>query len=396
MVLQVHVDAVRREQADDVLVALADRVVQRRPAAHLLHVHDERDDVHVRACLVQHANQLERVLLACSPREHRMNRRLAVGHIDGGIGAVLEQHLHDLEIVVVRGPNQRSRAASVRGAAHVRRPEEQLHVRVRAAFEQQADDLEAGRLVRRIDRRTPSVGSRARPHRAEQRGHTVDVPLIDVGAGFDELLRKVPVRVHDRDVQRRDAVGIRQVDVRAVREQPFHARSAVLARSVEQRREAAGVEALGPTFGLDVPLVIANGGARIDGRAMRDQKLDHLGMTACGCPHQRRLPAETLRGHRRSRRARAAASRLRHYPFARRPSAPSALRHSANRHRRRLRAAVSEFPCARFRRQGSSAWRRSRWRAPRRRLCRATGEPRRRRPRRRPTAAACCRRDFDD
>ena len=51
----VHVDAERGEQLDHVFVALADGVVQRRAAADLLRVVDQRDDVDVRAGLLQDA-----------------------------------------------------------------------------------------------------------------------------------------------------------------------------------------------------------------------------------------------------------------------------------------------------------------------------------------------------
>ena len=46
-----------------------------------------------------------------------------------------------------------------------------------------------------------------------QRRLAVDVPLVHVGAGFDQALRDIPVAVHHRQRQRRDAIGIRQLDV---------------------------------------------------------------------------------------------------------------------------------------------------------------------------------------
>ena len=116
---------------------------------------------------------------------------------------------------VVGRADQRRGAARIGRAAHVRRLEEQLHVRIGAALEEQLDDRQAVGLVRRIDRRASAVDPAAQVDRREQRRFSEDVPLIDVGAGQDQLLREVPVGIHDRHEQRRDAVGIRQVDVRA-------------------------------------------------------------------------------------------------------------------------------------------------------------------------------------
>ena len=88
---------------------------------------------------------------------------------------------------------------------------------------------------------------------------------------------------------------IRQIDVGTLREQHVDARHAVLARGVEQRREAAAVEALRPALGRDVALIVASRGTGVDVGAMRDQELDHRRMPARRRPHQRGLPAEALR-----------------------------------------------------------------------------------------------------
>ncbi len=199
-------------------------------------------------------------LLRRASREHRVDRRLPIRHVDRCVGAVLEQQLHDL-LVVVRGrADQRRRAARQRrrAAAHIRGLEEELHVRIRVVLEQETHDVDALRLVRRVDRRVAAVDSLPLADRAEQRRLAEDVPLIDVGARLDEALREIPVRIHDRDLQRRHAVRVRQIDVRAVLQQHVDARDAVLARGVEQRREPAAVEALRPALGRDVPLVVAS------------------------------------------------------------------------------------------------------------------------------------------
>ena len=164
----VHVDAEGREQLDDLFVALADGVVQRRAAANSPRVVDQRDDVDVGAGFVQGLDQLQRLRFRRAAREHRMDRRLPVRHVEGGVGAVLEQQLDDLEIAVGGRADQR------RGAARERRAPPRTFAGLKnscmfgfgAALEQQTDDREALRLVRRIDRRASAVDLAAQADRA--------------------------------------------------------------------------------------------------------------------------------------------------------------------------------------------------------------------------------------
>src|SRR5207248_629024 len=82
-----------------------------------------------------------------------MKRRLPIRRGDRRVGAVSQQDLHDLEIAVERRTNERRGASREHRAAHVRRLEEQLYVRIGAALEQQVDDRETPGGVQRIDGR---------------------------------------------------------------------------------------------------------------------------------------------------------------------------------------------------------------------------------------------------
>ncbi len=180
-------------------------------------------------------------------------------------------------------------------------------------------------------------------------------------------------------------------------EQHVHARDAVLARGIEQRREAAAVEALRTPLGRHVALVVAIGVERaLTSAPLRDQQLHHLGMPARGRPHQRRLSAEVLARVDGGAVLEQQLSRRRRCPFAPRPSAPSVRLDSASRRSRRPRAArfrISVFADfgGEAHRRGAVVVREIRRRRPRR----AAAGLRRRRPCRRPTGAACCRRRCD-
>jgi hypothetical protein len=115
---------------------------------------------------------------------------------------VVQQQLDHFEIRVVRRANERGGASRMDRAAHVRRLEEQLHVRVGAPLEQQLDDRQAGVLVRRVDGVPATVDPVAQLHRRIERRLSEDVPLADVGASVDQLPGQVPVGVHDRHEQR--------------------------------------------------------------------------------------------------------------------------------------------------------------------------------------------------
>ena len=221
-----------------------------------------------------------------------MNWRLAIRGRDRRIGAVRKQDLHDFEVTIERSSDEGRRTARIDQATHVCRLEEQLHVRIGAVLEQQVDDRQTLRCVNGIDRCASAVNPVTEVHRGEQRRFSEDVPLVDIGACGNQLLRQIPVGVHDRQKQRRNALRIGQVDVRLALEQHVDARDAILARRIQQRREPAAVEALGTSFRRDVALIVAIGGTRIHVGALRDQQLHHLRMAARGRPHQRGLSAE--------------------------------------------------------------------------------------------------------
>ena len=112
----VHVDLSDAEQLDHFLLPLAHGVVQRGAAADLLRVVDQRDHVDVGAGLVEHAGSARRLRFRRAAGDHGMDRRLPVGHVDRGVGAVLQQQLHHLDVAVVGRANERRGAARVRGA----------------------------------------------------------------------------------------------------------------------------------------------------------------------------------------------------------------------------------------------------------------------------------------
>ena len=195
--------------------------------------------------------------------------------------------------------------------------------------------------VRRVDGVAATVDAVALIDRGVERRFTEDVPLVDVGAGLDQLPRQVPVGVHDRHEQRRGAVGIRQVDVGLVLHQHVHARHAVLARGVEQRRQTAASRLFGRPSAVDVTLVVAIGRGGVDVGALGDEELHHLRMAARRRPHQRRLPAELLFRIDGGPAIQQQLGRLHVAGRATRPAAPSCRRRWATRRWRPLRAAPS-------------------------------------------------------
>ena len=88
------------------------------------------------------------------------------------------------------------------------------------------------------------------------------VPLVHIGAGFNESLRDVPVAVGHGDDHGHDSRRIRQVHVHLVLEQNLDAGPAVLAGGVQQRREAAAIQGLRAVFCSAYALIIAYRAAR--------------------------------------------------------------------------------------------------------------------------------------
>src|SRR5690606_28149492 len=99
---------------------------------------------------------------------------------------------------------------------------------------------------------------------AVQRGVTEHVPLLYVGAAFNQGFGDVPVGIDDRQYQRRDTVRIGLVEVGAFLDQHFHAAEAVFTHGEQQGRQAAAVEVLGTAFLGHVALVVTVDGGAVD------------------------------------------------------------------------------------------------------------------------------------
>ena len=132
-------------------------------------------------------------------------------------------------------------------------------------------------------------GDRARVGRHVERRAAVEVPLVDVGARFDQVRGEIEVQIHDRHDQRRHAMRIRQIEIGAAGDELLRALDAAFARRVQQRREAALVHVLRPRLADDLALPVAHGAVRVDVGTARDQELDHRRLLLRGGPHQRRL-----------------------------------------------------------------------------------------------------------
>ena len=251
---------------------------------------------------------------------------------------MLEQQLHGRRIAGARGSQQRRgalredpvAAAVVRHVA-VRRPALQLQVRIRTLGEQQSGDIEARVLVQARDRGHRAAALRRQRVHVDgliERRAAEQVPLVDVGAGLDQIRGEIEVQVVDRKRQRRDALRIGEVDVRAAFHELARAIDAAFARGVQQRREAAAVHVLRPRLRQDAPLPIALETARVGIGAVREQEPHHLGLALRGRPHERRLPAPLLFRVDVRTRFEQQPRRRRRCPSARRPSAASRLRRS--------------------------------------------------------------------
>ncbi len=182
-----------------------------------------------------------------------------------------QQQLDQIGIVIGGRRHQRCGPTSGAPSPTPGRTIEQLHIGVRALIQQQGDHVLRGCLVRRVERVVGGAPAKQSDHRRcaghdrrIERTLAVHVPLIHIGAGFNQPPRDVPIPVHDGDGHRGDAIRIGQININMVLEQDVDAFQAVLARGVHERREAAGVGAFGAAFGGDVALPVAPRAARVD------------------------------------------------------------------------------------------------------------------------------------
>ena len=100
--------------------------------------------------------------------ERRHDRSLVVGLVQLRVGAVRQQQLDQIDIVLGSRRHQRSRPAGSAAGGAPGRTIEQLHVGVRALVQQQRDDILGACLVRRVERidAGASAKNRGRARRA--------------------------------------------------------------------------------------------------------------------------------------------------------------------------------------------------------------------------------------
>ncbi len=236
-------------------------------------------DVHIRTRVVQQLQHVDCCLWVgraaaakdAAAAECGHDRCLIVGLVQLRIGPVRQQQPDQVDIIIGGRRHQRRRSASGAPSPTPGRTIEQLHVGVRALVQQQGDHVLRGCLVRRVEWVVGGSSAKQSDHR-RRTGHdgrvewtlAIHVPLIHIGAGFNQPPRDVPISVHDSDGHRGDAIRIGQININMVLEQDVDAFQAVLARGVHERREAAGVGAFGAALGSDVAFPVAPGAARVD------------------------------------------------------------------------------------------------------------------------------------
>ncbi len=201
-----------------------------------------------------------------------------------------DQQLQRLDVGGDRGAIKRRRVRE-RVAAHRRRvhlADERL-VRVGALVEQQRDQVERRALVREVVAQLRAVVRVPVRGRVAHLDGVIERAVVHVCAEVDELRREVEAIVDDRDHQRRGAIAVASVQVRAGRDEPPHDAFVAIARGPHQRREAAGgvVRVLAVRQHVHV-------GLRVRIRACREQRVDDRLVPFGRGPHQRRLLLEGL------------------------------------------------------------------------------------------------------
>ncbi len=97
--------------------------------------------------------------------------------------------------------------------------------------------------------------------------------------------RGVEMEVVDREEQRRDALRIRQIEVRAGRDERARALEATLARREQQRRQAAERPVHAPRLARDLPRPLVDDRARVDLGAVLDEQLRPSRAWLCAAAH---------------------------------------------------------------------------------------------------------------
>jgi len=163
----------------------------------------------------------------------------------------------------------------------------QPRVRIRAVFEQQADDLEACRAVVGVRRVAPEhPRQRAHVDGRVQRRHAGGVGDIRIRAGLNQELRGVVVRVDDCKHQRRRAVRIRKIEARTRVDEHARRVDCSLTRGKHQRRPLAARQDDEP--GLTA-WKVREVRAPVEVGAVRDQELHDVRVIPCRRPDQRGL-----------------------------------------------------------------------------------------------------------
>ena len=235
---------------------------------------------------------------AMSGRGHQRRDAVDARQIDER--AVLEQQAGRVDVGADRGAQQRRRAgvqqlvgeAAVVAAA-ARPMHVELRVRIDAGLEQQPDEVRRRGLGRRRRVRLPAA-ERAHVGGDVQRRAAVPIPDVRVRACVEQHARGVVARVVDRDHQRRHAFGRRLVDVGAGCEQRAHAARAARARRVQERGQSADGAVLRARLRRDLRVPVVGRSAHVHVGAVVDQELRELREVAVDGPDQRRLIAPGL------------------------------------------------------------------------------------------------------
>ncbi len=241
--------ALLNEVANDVVRASVRRAVHRRQPHRV-----DRVDVH--AELDAQLDRLEQRRLTLvegliedpvhAGRRHQRGR--AGERRDVRVGSVLEEQLHHREITSQCGGQERrlsgevhprERSGDAQEVASNRRHFLHAGVDVGASFEQHLNQIEIRRAIDAVDERGVVHVHVACLDRGPQRRPAVPVHRLDVRATVDQEPRDIRMVVGDRDDERRDVVGIALVDVGSRVEQHAGDVHAAVTRRVEQRGHPA-------------------------------------------------------------------------------------------------------------------------------------------------------------
>ena len=167
----------------------------------------------------------------------------------------------------------------------IARPMDELDVGIGALVQEHLDDIDRRLFVGH--RPADARGRRAHIHRVIEWRAAVEVPFVHIRARLDQIGGDIEMPVQKRDVERRQAQRVGQIEIGPGLDQHLHARETPFARGVEQRREAAVIHVLLARLGGDPALPVPLLALGIDVGPVLDQELHHLGLALSRRPHQR-------------------------------------------------------------------------------------------------------------